>query len=319
MKRVRALAIAMSLPFVVAAMSLATDWLAVESAAASEAATSAEKGILSVGSISRLPKKEVATFQPFADHLARQLRTVGISGGRVVVAGSMAEMAGLMRKGEVDIYIDSPFPIAVVGMRSGARPFLRRWKRNQVEYHSLIFGRKDGGLETARDLRGKMVAFDEPFSTAGYLLPKATLMKAGMRLTEYADASARVPPNAVGYVFANDEENIMVWVLRGKVPAGSLSEQRFERLAKNRRGELKVLLRTMDVPRQVVSHRADLSANLVARIQEVLLGMAYSEEGKRVLQDFENTTRFDRFPQGAAEAFRPIEALARLVEKDMGK
>jgi phosphonate transport system substrate-binding protein len=277
-----------------------------------------EKGILSLGSISLTPKQETAKFQPLADYLARRMAVAGITRGRVVVAGSMAEMAELVNGKQVDIYIDSPFPVAVVSMKTGAQPFLRRWKGGKGDYHSLLFVRKDARIATMRDLRGRMVALKDPFSTSGYLLPKATLMQAGMALTKYTDPSAKVPPGEIGYVFANSEENIMVWVLRGKVPAGAMSEEEFTRLVKNRKGELKILLRTLDVPRHVVAHRADMPTRVLIALEESLLGMDANDEGKRVLEGFENTAKFDRFPRGAAQAFGPIEALTRMVETELG-
>lgn len=63
--------------------------------------TSLEKeGIISVGSISLVIKEEVDDFQPFVDYLAGQLKTEGISRGRVLVVTTMAEMATLIREGE---------------------------------------------------------------------------------------------------------------------------------------------------------------------------------------------------------------------------
>ncbi len=56
-----------------------------------------------MGSISPTPRQETARFQPFVDYLARRMAAAGIAQVRVVVAGSMAEMAGLMKKGEADL------------------------------------------------------------------------------------------------------------------------------------------------------------------------------------------------------------------------
>jgi phosphonate transport system substrate-binding protein len=219
----------------------------------------------------------------------------------------------------VDLYIDSPFPMALVSMRSGAQPFLRRWKGGKADYHSAIFARRDSGIETPRDLLGKMVAFEKPASTSGYLLAKTALMQAGLKLAEYTDPWAEVPPNRIGYIFAQTEHKVMMWVLQDRVAAGALSEDEVDQLGGDRRGELKIVHRTVDVPRHVLAHRADLPPMLLARIEEILLGMGYDDEGRRVLQGFEKTAKFDRFPQGAAQAFDPIKVLARMVEGEVGQ
>jgi phosphonate transport system substrate-binding protein len=280
-------------------------------------AGAAESGVISLGSISRTPKEEVATFQPFADYLARRLRAEGIQRGRVVVAGSMLEMVDLMKRAEVDIFIDSPFPVTVVMQGCGAQPFLRRWKKGKPDYHSVIFVRRDSGIDTLNDLKGKLIAFDEPSSTSGYLLPKATLVKAGLRLTELSSHSESVPRDRVGYVFAKDDENTVFWLLRKRVSAGVLSNLAFEKLLQAKSEDVKVLARTIDVPRHVVAHRPNLAPPTILAIADILVAMDQDREGKTVLEKFEATTKFDRFPQGAIEAFRPIETLVRLVEHDL--
>jgi phosphonate transport system substrate-binding protein len=317
MRQGKAPAIATSL-LLVAGICLAADWVAAAaSPAPSRSATLLENGILSVGTISRAPKKEVAAIQAFADYLARRLAVVGITRGRVVMAGSMAEMADLMKGKQVDLFIDGPLTVAVVNMRSGAHPFLRRWRRGLAEYRSLVLTRKESGIKTVHDLKGRMIAFDEPFSTSGYLLPKAALIQAGLRLKKYTGASAKIPPGEIGYMFAHDEENIMFWVLRGRVPAGAMSNEQFDLLARDRRSDLKILMRTMSLPREAVAHRADMPTRVLIALEEALLGMDTNDEGKQVLERFDNTAKFDRFPQGASQAFRPIEALMRLLEPDL--
>ncbi len=272
---------------------------------------------ITVGSISRTPKEEVATFRPFANYLASRLKTFGITGGNVVIANSMEKMADLIEKGEVDIYIDSPFPISVVSTLSGAKPFLRRWKKGKAEYRSIIFVRGDSGIKTLDDLRGKMIAFDEEFSTSGYLLPKATLMEAGFKLIQCRTILDTVSPDQIGYIFSGDEENVILWVLRGKVVSGALKIEDFAELAGDNISDLKIVAKSIYVPRHVVAHRTDLEATLVTAIREILINMNEDEEGKAVLKKFEHTTKFDKFPQGAENAFKPINELAKFIESEM--
>jgi phosphonate transport system substrate-binding protein len=277
----------------------------------------AEEGILSIGSISNEPREEAAEWQPFIDYVVSHLKKAGIIQGNFVVTISMQEMVNRIKKGEVDIYIDSPFPIFYVCKLSGAKPFLRRWKKGVKEYSSVIFVRRDSNINTIEDLRGKIVAFEESFSTSSYFLPKATLMKEGLTLTEKKDFLSSVSSNEVGYVFSGDDETTMVWVLRKMISGGALHSTDFKQLAKDGISELKILTETINVPRQVVSHRADLNPELVAAIEKVLLNMDKDEEGKKVLKIFERTAKFDKFDKGAEETLRPIENLVDFIEKDL--
>ncbi|MFQ5598013.1 MAG: phosphate/phosphite/phosphonate ABC transporter substrate-binding protein [Nitrospiria bacterium] len=250
-----------------------------------------------IGSIHDEPANEIRKFLPIARYLAKELESDGIDAGRVVVADSIPQMAALLRKGRVDLYIDSPFPSLAVSRFSGSKLLLRRWKKGMSEYHTVFFVRKDSGISRLEQLKGRMLAFEVPFSTSGYFLPKMVLIQKGFKLVLKRDASEPVAPDEVGYVFSRDDENTVVWVLRGKVSAGALDHRNYLKDAKGSLSQLKRLHETFSIPRHIVSYRADLPPRLVARIKDILLGMERSEEGRRVLKAFEKTTKFDEIPE----------------------
>ena len=171
---------------------------------------------------------------------------------------------------------------------------LRRWKKGVAEYHGLIFVRQGSNISKLEELRGKTVAFDEPLSAVGYLLPKMMLTEKGLKPVP---ARSLRGLNGVGYIFAERDENTMQWVLSGKVTAGAMDQQRYPEEARTRIGELRILEKTPAVPRHIVGARADISEERLNRIKEILIGMNLSEEGRKILHDFERTTRFDEFAE----------------------
>jgi phosphonate transport system substrate-binding protein len=279
----------------------------------------APAGVVILGSVSLDPGREYEVFRPFADYLAAHLGEVGIGTGKVVVTDSLSRMVEALRRGTVDIYIDSPFPVAFVCERGEARPILRRWKRGSETYHSVVFARSDSGIESADDLRGHVIAFGEPFSTTGFLLPKATLVSSGLKLVNYADSAAAIPSDQVGYVFSNDAENTLFWVLKNKVSAGAVNADYFAALAGSRIDELRIILSTEETPRNVVCVRSDLDPEVVRKVEEVLLAMNDEQLGQKVLRDFEQTTKFDRFPTGAARDLARVHQLLAYIEEDVGQ
>lgn len=54
-----------------------------------------------------------------------------------------------------------------------------------------------------------------------------------------------------------------------------------------------VIDKTFAIPRNVVSYRKGLPENLVTQIKEILIRMDTSEEGRKVLLEFEATNKFD--------------------------
>lgn len=276
-------------------------------------------GVLTIGSVSLNPTQEYEVVRPFADFVAANLHHVGIGRGRVVVVGSLSQMVDELREGRVDLLIDSPFPAVFVWQRTDVEPILRRWKRGSDVYRSVVFTRADSGVESVDKLAGKIIAFGEPFSTSGFLMPKAALASAGLRLVNYEDPAASIPSDQVGYVFSNDAENSMFWVLKRKVVAGAINKDYFEALAGDRISELRILQTTEAVPRNVVCVRGGLDPRVVQAIENLLLEMHLSDEGRVSLEKFEETSRFDRFPGGADHDLGYILSLLPHVQEDLGQ
>jgi phosphonate transport system substrate-binding protein len=269
-----------------------------------------------IGSIHLEPAAEVKRFWPLARYLANQLQSEGIDQGRVVVAQSILQMAAFLREGKVDVYIDSPFTAVAVTRLSGSKFLLRRWKMGVGEYHTVFFARKDSGISRLEDLKGKTIAFEEPFSSSGYLLPKMVLVEQGLKLVPKQAAAEAVEPDEVGYVFSYNDESTIIWVLRGKVVAGAIDNHRFLQQAKGTLENLTIISETFPIPRHIVSYRADLPHTLVDRIKEVLLQMDQQEEGRKVLEEFEKTTKFDAIPD---QAMLPLLKSTTFIEAEFGQ
>ena len=271
--------------------------------------------VILVGSISETIKEEVSDFKPLTDYLAARLKERGILKSQVVVSQSIPEMVDLVKKGEVDLYTDSAFPVLQVSKLAGMRPMLRRWKRGKADYHSVIFVRKDSGIESVSDLMGKTIGFDQPSSTSGYLIPKAVLIRAGMAVGELESRESRIPEDSIGYVFTQDDENTLFWVLEERVAAGAMDNESFDSMSGRRKDELKVLERSISVPRHLVAFRSSMDSTLSVEIRNVLIEMHENEEGRKALVAFQHTTKFDTFRVGADEALKPIQKLMEFVTK----
>jgi len=276
------------------------------------AATGASAQTLVIGAISGKPTEEVAKFHPLAEYLARRLGEFGIRRGKVVVVGSVRELAQLMKDNGVDLMIDSPYPTLAVGQLSGSKVLLRRWKGGKASYRSLILVRADSPVASAKDLRGRMIAFEDGYSTSGYFLPAVTLRRSGLKLRELSDPRARVKADEVGYVFSDSYTNSLTWLLHGRTDAAAVGEHDYERFQKRETAQMRIVLETPDVPRSLVSVRGDLAPALVARIRDLLLELEHTQEGRLLLESLERTTRFDALP---AEAEQALESIRRLMRQ----
>jgi len=270
-------------------------------------------GSLKLGSISTNPVGESKKFSPLVSYIAQELQSEGINQGKVVVAESIPAMSSLLQTRQVDLYIDSLFPSLAVSHLCGSKLLLRRWKMGKSEYQSVVFTRKDSGIARLEDLKGKLVAFEEPFSSTGYFFPKVDLLKKGFRLAPKRQGSEPVKTDEVGYIFSHGDTNTLFWVLNGMVAAGAVDDQKYFMFAKNR-DSLRIIHESVSFPRQLVSYRADFPAKLVARVKELLLNMHKSEEGEKALREFESTTKFDEIP---VQAIDRAEGLKKYIEAEL--
>jgi len=141
-------------------------------------------------------------------------------------------------------------------------------------------------------LGGKVIAFDEPFSSSGYFVPKVELLKIAFLVLPDRLGGGPVKGDEVRYVFSRGETNTIYMVANGEVAAGAVDDQKYQAAARNL-DSLKILHETASFPRQIVSHRADFPVKLLTKIKSVLLNMTQTDEGRKVLREFDNTTKFD--------------------------
>lgn len=166
---------------------------------------------------------------------------------------------------------------AKIGVEVLARPV---GLDNTSTYRGLIFVRKDGGIRTARDMKGKRFAFVDKATTAGYLLPLEYFHKHGI-----SDYRAFLKET----YFTGTHEDAIYDVLNKKADIGAAKNTVFRRLAESEPripSELVVLARSPDVPENALALRNDINPVLRSRLKETLLTMHLDPDGKKVLERF---------------------------------
>lgn len=267
---------------------------------------------LTLGAVFQDPREPVeAHFRPLANYVARKLSPSGEVKGAVIVATNPSQMMKLLNEQRVDYYMESPYPSYLINQLGAARLLLRRWKGSMAEYHSLIFSAKIGGVARIEDLRGKMVAFEDPGSTSGYFLPKLFLLKKGFSVVEKSSPGSKVGAGEIGYLFAGTETEVVKAVLQKKVAAGAISNDDLARVNATTKAGLAVLGESESMPRQLVSVRKGLPDSVVKPLKDILLGMHQDTEGQKILKQTDDTTKFDELPGGEESVRRKLVELYR--------
>ncbi len=268
-------------------------------------------GVITLGDIEPdEPATRVRRIQPLADLLGERLGDHGIGHGRVVVAHDTAEMARLMRDGEVDLLLDSPFPVLAVNQEAGSQNLLLRQAKDDAVYWTEFIVPADASATRLEDLAGLVVTFQEPNSTSGFVLPAATLIESGFGLQAVARRDSAVDADKVGCIFSGDEENTIELLLDGRAVAGVVSNQDFRELPQATRDRLRIIGSTDPVPRQLVAVRPGMDAKLVASVRRVLLDLSDADRERMAAEDA---------PRGWTWRFEPLTADTEDVLADIAK
>jgi len=242
-------------------------------------------------------------FRPLVEYAARKLAPTGEIKSIVKVAANTDQLIELVERAQVDFYLESPFPTYIINRTGTGRLLLRRWKGGMSEYRGVIFTSKASRITRLEDLRGKMIAFEDPGSTSGYFLPKLLLFEKRFRVVEKPDLSAKVLGGEIGYIFASSEKNVVKLVSEEKVAAGAISNEDYASLDETSKAGLSMLAESESVPRHLVSVRRNLPEAVLNRLKEILVSMHQDDEGQKILRQTDGTTKFDTLP-GGEEAFR---------------
>src|SRR5258706_4871635 len=174
---------------------------------------------LVLGRVCDDPVRAIRDRQEFVDYLAKKLAPIGITSGKIVVVEKIGLLAQALKEGRVDLYHDSVVPTMVLSKRAGSVPILRQWKYGEADYDGLIVVRKDSGINSLADLKGKVISFEEPHSTSATVLPRMLLEEKKLKLMQIKTAGA-VQPDTIGYTYWSDGNSGYV-IINGRSDAAT--------------------------------------------------------------------------------------------------
>ena len=273
-----------------------------------------------VARVSNNPKKHFKHLKSIADYLAANLTEFGVKKGKVVFAKDNVQMIRYIKQGKVDVITETAFSATVFNEQAGAEILLRRWKKGVAEYSSLIFSRKDGGIDSFEDLHGKVIAFQDRGSTSSFFIPASILIRDGHKLYELDSPREQPPQDKVGFVFADKEINISAWVHKGIVAAGAFSNIDWNNekdMPAEFRDDLVITYESVPFPRGIELVRPDLHPIIKSRIKEILMTAHESEAGKQALAAYQKTKKYDELDEKAVEGVRLAAELLHIVENQL--
>jgi phosphonate transport system substrate-binding protein len=171
-----------------------------------------------------------------------------------------------LRNGDADISFLGALPFVLAEAQIGAVPLLAEVYRDAPTYTGRVFVRRDSGITTLADLRGRDIAFADPISESGYLFPLAEFERAGL-ISGPAEAEA-----FFGRVFfAGGYQQAMQAMAEGLVDAAGASQYADLLLAPDQQPEITWIAESAPIPSHLVIARPGLDPALQARFVATML------------------------------------------------
>jgi phosphonate ABC transporter permease subunit PhnE len=268
------------------------------------------------------PAENAQSLQQSADALARALSARIQLPVRAYVTLDYTSLVEAMRSGQVHFAWLTPAPLILAEQLFDAQVLLTQVRRGSPSYYAAIVVRDDSNIRTVDDLRGRTMAWVDPQSTSGFVIPRFLLAERGL------DPQRMFRQQ----VFAGGHDAAVLAVYNGQVDAAAVWAEpptdgggAWVRFLRNRPPpRLRPILYSPPVPSDAVGvHPRFLREHptLVRSVRSALLAMGQSDEGRAVLRRLNSTDGFVeansaqyalvRRAYAASRALRPARGFER--------
>jgi len=223
------------------------------------------------------PQKLTIAFQPLVDYLNR-----AVPEARIHLEASTDYQAYEVkfRAREGEILMPNPWQ-TIEAMKAGYN-VIAMWG-DAEDFKGIFIVRKDGGIKTPADLKGRAVSYPSPTALAAAIMPQYLLHANGIDINK-----------DIENVYVGSQESSIMNVYLGKSAAGATWPppwRMFQKQHPTEAAELKVIWETPPLLNNSVMVRNDVPENIREGIQRALLDLQKTPEGERILAGME-TARF---------------------------
>lgn len=216
------------------------------------------------------PNRLFEVFRPMMDHLE-----AAIPGTRFRLEASRNYAAYEEKLYARRFHFALPNPYQTVkSLAHGYKVFAKM--ADDHNFRGIILVRRDSGIASVADLKGKAMSFPAPTALAATMLPQLFLKEQGLDVMKEVD---------VRYV--GSQESAVMNVFLGNVAAAATWPPPWRLLAAERpelAEALEVRWRTETLPNNGLVARDDVEPELLGKVRGALLGMQESEEGQTILK-----------------------------------
>lgn len=213
-----------------------------------------------------------------------------------VASKTYGDVIDKLKNGQADIGYLGPLSYVKAQDSFGVRLIARTVDKHGEEfYRSMIIARKDSGLNSLADLKGKRFAFTDLNSTSGFLFPLAELKKAGIDQADFSEVT-----------YVKRHANSVLAVYYKHSDAGATASTIKDRLDINF-DQIKILWESGPIYRGPWAARTDLPEPQFRAIQKALLLMARREDASLIFKELQT----NGFVEGADSDYDNVREMVK--------
>jgi phosphonate transport system substrate-binding protein len=167
------------------------------------------------------------------------------------------------------------------------------------DFKGIFIVRKDSGLTTPADLKGKVVSYPSHTALAACIMPQYYLHQNGLNINQ-----------DVENIYVGSQESSIMNAFLGKSAAGATWPppwRLFQKDHPEQAAQLKLIWETPPLMNNSFMAREDVPATLRDRVQELLVTLDQTEEGRAILNS-STTARFHRAEDASYDRVRDYVA-----------
>ena len=145
-------------------------------------------------------------------------------------------------------------------------------------YRSQVIVRKDSGINSIKDLKGKKIAVQDTTSTGGYVFPAVELLKHGININKDGIKTVQVKGHDQGVLSVLNKNTDAAFVFQG-------APRLVQKDDPQALSDVKVIYTTKNIPNDTVTIRNDMSEKWQKKIAKALKDVAKTKQGHQIISN----------------------------------
>jgi phosphonate transport system substrate-binding protein len=143
-------------------------------------------------------------------------------------------------------------------------------------YRSQILVRKDSGIKSIKDLKGKKIAVQDTTSTAGWIFPAVELLEHGINVNKDGIKTVQVKGHDQGVLSVYNKNTDAAFVFQG-------ARNLVKKDVPNIMSQVVPIYTTGKIPNDTITVRGDMTAKWQKKIAEAFKAIAKTKQGHAII------------------------------------